>query len=405
MDEPSPLLVAPSNGPPTPEIHDPAISLRRPRDDTPPEDARPSLKRLKSSREIDIPVSKTVFWDEKNKSTWHQDYPDMMLSEYTEVKEVARVHGEEFKHGETIFEKYVGSYRKTPSEEPEPEPQVRAHSEPVVGQGRQALMKRDERKLGEITDTQLPSASRSASMVLTGLSDKKLADQFERAEAIQASNKDTAFKTPKPIFGKLIATPDSVLPSISLHITDPFISWGRGYTNTIIFPDGYEDRIPKYAFKIMLWKRGLSATTNQSIGPDMSFWISTKATMGIRINGVHLKSHDSKQAASPSRDWGELRHGDEITVWTRENKTYPFVKLRFECNYGASSVARAENASPFTIIPRGEISDELDHFCLRKENEFKALSARSKATSEEKENAKDKGFQTDNFRPVPFLAD
>jgi serine/threonine protein kinase len=63
MDEPSPLLVAPSNGPPTPEIHDPTISLRRPRDDTPPEDAGPSLKRLKSSREIDIPLSKTVFWD------------------------------------------------------------------------------------------------------------------------------------------------------------------------------------------------------------------------------------------------------------------------------------------------------------------------------------------------------
>jgi serine/threonine protein kinase len=403
MDEPSPLLVAPSNGPPTPEIHDQTISLRRPRDDTPPEDARPSPKRLKSSREIDILLSKTVFWDERNKSTWHNDYPEMMLSKYTEAVEVARVHGQDFKHGEKIFEKYVGSYRKTPSEEPEP--QARAHSEPAVGQGRQALMKRDDRKLEEITDAQLPSTSPSESIILTGLTDKQLTDQVQSAEAIQASNKDAAFKPPKRILGKLIATPDSVLPSISLNITDPFISWGRGYTNTIVFPDGYEDRIPKYAFKLMLWKSGLSATRNQPLEPDMSFWISTKATMGIRINGVHLKSHDSKQAASPSKDWGELKHGDEITVWTRENKTNPFVKLRFECYYGASSVSRAEDVSRFSVIPRGEISDELDYFCLQKESDHKALSRESKAASEEKENATDKGFQTENFRPMPFLAD
>jgi hypothetical protein len=127
--------------------------------------------------------------------------------------------------------------------------------------------------------------------------------------------------------------------------------------------------------------------------------------MGIRINGVHLKSHDSKQAASPSKDWGELKHGDEITVWTRENKTNPFVKLRFECYYGASSVSRVEDTSRFSVIPRGEISDELDHFCLQKESDHKALSRESKAASEEKENATDKGFQTENFRPMPFLAD
>ena len=74
------------------------------------------------------------------------------------------------------FEKYVGSYRKTPSVEPEP--QVRAHSEPAVGQGRQALMKRDERKLEEITDARLPSTSRSESMILAGLNENNLPIKF-----------------------------------------------------------------------------------------------------------------------------------------------------------------------------------------------------------------------------------
>jgi hypothetical protein len=196
-----------------------------------------------------------------------------------------------------------------------------------------------------------------------------------------------------------------VLSSISLNITDPFMSWGRGYTNTVIFPDGYEVRIPKYAFKLMLWKRGLLTSINQPLEPDMSFWISTKASMGIKINGIHLTSHDSKQPASPSKDWGELKHGDEITVWTRENKTHPFVKLRFECYYGASSVARAQDAPRFSVLSRGEISDELDQFCLQKESEHKALSKKAKAAGEEKENAKDRGFQTENFRPIPFLGD
>lgn len=403
MDELSPLTGASNNGPPTPEIPDPNISLRRPRSETPPEDVRPSIKRLKSSREIDIPLSKTIFWDERNKTTWHNDYPEMMLSQYTEAVDVAKAHGEEFKHGEKIFEKYVGSYRKTPSVEPEP--QARAHSEPAAGQGRQTLMKRDERTLEEITDAQLPSKSRSESMVLAGLNEAQLSDQVRRAEGSQSSSKEATFKPPKRIFGKLIATPDSVLPLISLNIIDPFMSWGRGYTNTVIFPDGYEDRIPKYAFKLMLWKRGLQAAGNPPPEQDMSFWISTKASMGIKINGILLKSYESKQPASPSRDWGELKHGDEITVWTRENKTYPFVKLKFECYYGVSSVARAQDAPRFSILSRGEISNELDQFCSQKENEHKAMSGKAKTAREEKENAKDKGFQTENFRPVPFLSD
>jgi hypothetical protein len=137
----------------------------------------------------------------------------------------------------------------------------------------------------------------------------------------------------------------------------------------------------------------------------MSFWISTKASMGIKINGVPLNSHECKQPASPSKYWGELKHGDEIIVWTRENKTHPFQKLRFECYYGASSTARAGAAPRFSVLPWSEISDELDQFCLQKESENKAISEKAKAACGGKENANDNGFQTVNFRPVPFLTD
>ena len=100
---------------------------------------------------------------------------------------------------------------------------------------------------------------------------------------------------------------------------------------------------------------------------------------------------NSKQPASPSKDWGELKHGDEITVWTRENKTHPFVKLRFECYYGASSAARAEDAPRFSVIPRGEISDELDISACRRRVIIKRYRRESKSAREEKENATGQG--------------
>ena len=46
-----------------------------------------------------------------------------------------------------------------------------------------------------------------------------------------------------------------------------------------------------------------------------------------------------------------------------EKRETPFVKLRFKCYFGVSQIARPRDA---TYGPRGEVSDELDEFCLRK---------------------------------------
>ena len=143
----------------------------------------------------------------------------------------------------------------------------------------------------------------------------------QRAEVQQPEatfRKDLAFKPLKPILGKLSPTLGSVLPSIRLKITNPFTSWGRGFANTIVFPDGYDNRIPRYAFKLILWKRGLSATADKPLQQDMSFWISTNATMGIKINGMLLKCHKSKQGL-PRNEWCELKHGDRVVDGEKRN--------------------------------------------------------------------------------------
>ncbi|KFY96808.1 hypothetical protein V500_02290 [Pseudogymnoascus sp. VKM F-4518 (FW-2643)] len=92
-------------------------SLHRQRD---PGDERPFAKRAKSSRTIDMELSKTVFWDARDRSTHHLDYPTMTTSVYQEAKALAKMYGEEFKNGESVFEKIIGVYRGSASATPEP---------------------------------------------------------------------------------------------------------------------------------------------------------------------------------------------------------------------------------------------------------------------------------------------
>lgn len=291
----------------------------------------------RSSRTIDIRLSKTVFWDVRNRSTWHQDYPDMMLSQYIELVNIAKAQGEEFVHGEKTFETYVGSYRMSSS----------AKSRTQVRDGLKLTMA-------------LPSTSYSQYLPTTGL-------------------RSTRSKALRLILARFIATPQSVLPSLELNITEPFTSWGRGYANTIVYRDGYEDRVPKYAFKLVLWKQGLLASDTQIRQQDLSFWISTEATMGIKVNGLHIKSNQGNQPLTASREWGELRHGDKVTVWTKENRPSLYVRFRFECYFGASKSQRENDTTLFSILPKGKARDELDGYCLQKEHK---LNARVRAKRE-----------------------
>jgi serine/threonine protein kinase len=421
MNSPSPVTNPELTGPPTPNFQaSVTTSLRRPHDGDETEvleDSRPPFKRAKSTREIDMPISKTIFWNERDKSTWHHDYPDMLLSQYTQALDVAQAHGERFVHGEKIFEKYMGSFRKTPSVEPEEKP--RAQSEPTIEQGRKAMMKRDERKLEDPTDANLLVTARGQSMIVPTHHDTHVNDQSSPATVIPLVNKgNSTFKHPKRPLAKFLATSDSVLHSLNLTITDSFTSWGRGGSNTIIHPNHEEARIPKYSFKLVLWKKGLSATSDQSPEQDQSFWISTKASMGILINGMLLKSHDSKHPETASKEWGELRNGDEIMFWINGHKPSVFLKLRFECHFGASKVQRPTGSSPFDIMTSGEISDELDQFCLQKEQDFKLTSEKAEADrreqrikakmekeKEKETETKDKENAVQSFIPAPLLTD
>lgn len=92
--------------------------------------------------------------------------------------------------------------------------------------------------------------------------------------------------------------------------------------------------------------------------------------MGIKVNGLHIKSYEPLTA---SKEWGELRHGDEVTVWTKEDRPCLYVKFRFECYFGPSKTQR-HDTTPFSILPKTEVRDELDGYYLQKERELKATA-------------------------------
>ena len=373
----SPSASAPT--PPAAAGHDITVSLRRPREDDEedinnqrwrPSDLPPK-KRRRSEREIDMIVHPSVFWDPKDRSTHHNNYPTMSVTDLQHLEKYAQEKGELFEHGQKTFNTTMHSFRITRSPSLEPEA-ARARSEPTRDGGRHVLMKRDERKLsGELTerieaigpmrlserDYLMPDTARG--------SDEQTDITVENNTPQPVVGND--FQPPKRILAKLQATDDSCLPTLNLNITENLTSWGRGYKNTNRYANGQETRVPKYAFKILLFKRGVYKTNCLSDVHDeeMAFYISSKYGYGIKINGDVLQSADSKEPLTPSKFWAEIRHDDVLTVWWSDQQRIR-TEFIFKCYHGTSKVSRKDGES-FQIIPEGELLDEIESACSTQE--------------------------------------
>lgn len=371
---------ADSPAPTTEDAPDANFSLRRPRENEEWDDDaswRPAdlpVKRRKSTREIDIPVPPTIFWDPSDKSTHHNNYPRMTSMQLKSYQDYAKSKGETFKHGQKTFEATMQSFRSSRSPSLEPE---RAHSEPTKEEGRRMLMKRDERQLDEPATgrgmSQLPNAHEQ---VLPSVPPPIGTKDMSVQQPVAGNN----FQAPKRILAKFASTSESSIATISLNITDSVFSWGRGNETTSQYANGQEDRIPKYAFKIVLFKPDYyknkpAPLSNAHIwdekDADMSFYIATKAYAGIWVNGFNVPPSPGRlDVKAKSLYWGELRHGDIVTIWHRDSPTnlqdYPMKKIqfRFECFWGKSREAREE---PFRLLGEGAFLEELEEVCLIQE--------------------------------------
>lgn len=325
-----------------------------------------------SSRVIDDPVDKRTFWDASNKQTWHLNYPEMTHSQHEAFKYAAQKRNEEFGPGQTPLWDVAMEYFPPTKERPEkdePMPETRV------------LLRRDSRALVDSSIWDVPATALPAS---SDDGEVSLPDTIPPDTEIPRPLVTTSLS--RRVVARLTSSADSLVRDISIHAVDPVLSWGRAYDNTIIYREAMEMKVPKHAFRIVLWREGYAASSNdfrpwdRSRSPDSvssrasraspepdsyAFYISTKATNGLRINNHPLASYEPKNNKSPSKHWMKLYNGDTVVFWGTE-KVNNQAKLTFECLWGGSAAPRPLDESPACVSDA--ISRKLDNIWTKAED-------------------------------------
>lgn len=348
----------------------------------------PQVKRLDSGRQVDKPVDKVIYW-EQDRKTWHLNYPEMTQLQYDTFFQAAVARGEEFGPGKTPL--WDLAMKHFP---PGPHPAIQNGSTPpTFGPG----ARRDDRKmLDDIMD--IPSTAAPIDIE----TDKQ--SQLPDTQIVVPVQSD--FATNRAI-AVMESHPESCVRGISFPITDSLISFGRAKENIEVFQDTQEQRVPKHAFKMMLWKEGWDPSKDPSKAKQpwqreasadddsYEFWISTKATLGIRINGYNLASSDSKNPAGPSLFWAKLHDGDAVMIWGGQDPRSQ-TKLVFRCFWGGSAKPRPEDR-PGLELAGSQLAQRLDAACARTEKRMRdAVEKRRKigeAKAEQEERARNVGLE------------
>ncbi|KKF94615.1 Serine/threonine-protein kinase RAD53 [Ceratocystis platani] len=299
----------------------------------------PSVNRLESGRQIDMPVHKSRFWD-KDRATYHLQYPEMTQLQMTAFKQAAADRGEVFEPGQTPLWDLAMKYfpptdwdQVADNEDPDLTPDGNAH--------RPSALAPDYVSSG--IDSAQPPAVEEAQMLAL-----------------------------------LESTMDSTISDIHIKVQDSVLTWGRSPENLVQYPTVAETRIPKTAFRLLLWAPNYDASRDRAQNlpwlaerkslvdeQDYHFYISTKATRGILINNALLQSHNHTSFSSESRYWAQLRNGDELTLWGSGNQASTKVKVVFRCFWGGSMADRADGQAPDLVDTA--TARKLDETALRTE--------------------------------------
>ncbi|KAI1133525.1 Pkinase-domain-containing protein [Nemania abortiva] len=379
-----------------------ATSKRKPDDnasdeyDTPNANAAPSLKRLKSegnvdiladedaliaaipplgktNRQIDLPLSKQTYWASHDDKTWHLNYPEMTSLQYHAFQRAAEKRNETFEPGTPLWSvamKYFPpSHRKNTARTLALRPKISNY---------------DGNPTRKPTDPDLPSTALIETLDNQFNSQLEISASQENSPSATLSASVTVYHSRIEV-GVFKSTPTSLVLGISIPVDDPVLSWGREASNTVVYRPATQAMVPKNAFRVMLWKNGYLSSANDKLRPwetahsgssttmrslseqplpgsstepdSYAFYIATKATSGIRINGVPLNSHEPKNATTVCKYWMKLYNGDHIAFWGGSDPSAQ-AELVFECSWGGSSITRPGDKPP-TCEPR-DIARRLD---------------------------------------------
>jgi serine/threonine protein kinase len=368
----------------------------------------PQVTRLDSGRQIDYSVSKMVWW-QQDKKTWHMKYPEMTQRQHDAFGQAARDGGEEFGPGKTPLWDLAMKYFAPSSELESSESQ--STKAPPMG-----LKREDSRMVDDMVEfpPTAPPPVESWSMPDTCPPDTKI--------VVPVQGDSTANRA----IALVDTDPSSCVQEVFFSITDTLVSFGRGPENTESFKNKQEPRVPKYAFKIMLWKDGFDPSRNFASGdqpwckadsPDDAgyhFWISTKATLGIKINGYNLPSSDPKNPGGPSRYWAKIYAGDSLMIWGGQDPNNQ-TRLAFQCLWGGSSKPRPADRLQLELAS-SQVAAKLDSACQRTEKRIKEAVEGKRMSSEatagylerkrlvERERERSRLFEQKRLEAVEFLA-
>ncbi|RDA94136.1 hypothetical protein CP533_6541 [Ophiocordyceps camponoti-saundersi (nom. inval.)] len=336
----------------------------------------PQVKRQGSRRLVDHPVDKVTFW-EQDVRTWHLQYPEMTQLQYDAFSEAARCRGEEFAPGQTPLWDLAMK-----------------HFAPIARPNKGELGQDDGR----------PNEDDAASLPST-------APPVDSTQRPGSRPLDAQIVVPVQGNGRAIAVieslPDSYIKNISFPVTDSLASFGRGCENTQIFRDRMEPRVPKYAFKMLLWKEGYDPSKDPSkcvppwkgdssaVDESYHFWLSTKASLGIRINGQPLASSDAKNPTGPSKHWTKIYDGDSLVIWGGHDPKHK-THLVFRCFWGGSSRARPQQG-PLELAD-ASVAKQLDTACQRTEKRVRDVAERRRRANDAKREQHERQLRVEEER-------
>lgn len=326
----------------------------------------PPLSRIVSSRQIDKPVNKNIYWDARDSRTWHLKYPEMTQLQHDAFASAAEARGEKFAPGRSrLWELAMRHFPPADGRTPSPELGSSASDFEVRSFGRRSDVS------GELG-------------IAWGVPG---GDYEEMASILPPENATTVPAQMRSPFNRVVAslesTPNSPVPGVSIPINQAMVSWGRASETTHIYTDRMESKVPKHALKILLWKDGYEPSRNfqpwNNPADDFHFYISTKATRGIKINTTDLPSDESKHPEDPSRYWIRLHDGDVVVFWgSGHSDAEQQGKLIFRCNWGGSSRPRYE---PAELVPP-EVATYLDASCSKAERYIEKLALKDRKLQE-----------------------
>ncbi|KHJ31293.1 putative protein kinase [Erysiphe necator] len=353
-----------------PEIWTATASLRRPRD----EDSIAvyfDTKRRRGNLQNSLASISKSHWDVKDNPTANPKQISFFSSELQRHWEDYQSSDKNTLHGQDeILKKYAG--RKNICSELLPFIQV--DSETSNEKGHKNLVEKGNNDTCTSSDDNLHQSNAIPQTAYKNLKEEQKESLKNRPLYLGPIIKNAKNKI---VLAKLISSSDSCLPNITISLQDYLTTWGRGSKAIIRYPDVTENRIPKYAFKILLYKEDFYRTSRDYSSnafslddedPDMKFYISTKASVGIWINDTNLPSHDRQNPNTESKYWGQLKHGDLITVWRHDSKPKQiFTRFRFECYWGKSKKIR-EPGDQFMLIQNKPYLKDLDITCRKLED-------------------------------------